>query len=352
MKIRIIFLSIAVTYICFDSMLEAEPIKTDTSIKKIIYQTGVNSLAYLPNHDIIPSFKDVMPIVPDSVWDELSRIFDTTSVLLDLEERINRSFLKNEIDCFAKLMDSLIVNYKIPNDTFSLKNFDKLTWFFDSLDSLYNVFAEDSSQQANKTSEFASNKANKKVKRKLDSKLRLADSLFLQSLTTSQKYFEKAIEEMLSAQKEFLKSLNSMMKYYFETNKDLFKEFLLQEQRLKEREERLRPHKQLDSINRKLLQKFEQENKRMLKEFQEQRDKLLKELEDLKKQIQKQNKEFFGKLHKREFSQSKLTENKGNCLNKELVEKIYKFSRKLLNLRKEYDSKILEELKRRGFIIE
>lgn len=352
MKIKIIFLSFAITCTYLSLLLEAKPKNTETYIDKIIYQTGINSLTYLPSQDIIPSFKDVMPIVPDSVWDELSKIFDTTSVLADLKERINREFLKIEIDCIAKLIDSLFDNYDIHNDPLYLKNFDRLTWFFDSLDSHYKVFEEDSSKQADKTSDSTPKKTNKKVKPKLDSKLRPADSLLLQSLTTSQKYFKKAMEEMLLAQKEFLKFLNSMMEYYFETNKGLFKEFLLQEQRIKEPEERLTPHKELDPINRKLLQQFDQENKRILKEFQNQIDTLLKELENLKNQILKQNKEFFGRLHRAGFHKSKPTEAEENCLNGDLVKKINNFFHKLLNLRKEYDSKILGELKRRGFIVE
>lgn len=354
MKIRIILLSIAITSVGLNPSLEAKPKKTKKNINKIIHQTGINSLTYLPSQDIIPSFKDVMPIVPDSVWDELSKIFDTTAVLLDLEERINREFNKIEIDCIAKFIDSLVINFDILSDTSYLRNFDKLTWFFNSLDSLSKVFDNigDFSKKADKTSDSTSKKTNKKAKRKLDSKLRPTDSLLLQSLTTNQKYFEKGFKEMLSAQKEFLKSLNSMMKYYFETNKDIFKEFLLQEQRRKELEEKLKPHKLLDSTNRKLLQQFEQENKRMLREFQEQKDKLLKELKNLKNQIQKQNKAFYDRIYRGDFFQSKPTETKENCLNKDLFEKINNFFHKLLNLRKEYDKKILDELRRRGFIVE
>lgn len=352
MKITIILLLIAITCIGLNPSLEAKPKKTNKNVNKIIYKTGINSLTYLPSQDIIPSFKDVMPIVPDSVWDEILQIFDTTALLLDLEERINREFSKIEIDCIAKFIDPLLINFDILSDTSYLRNFNKLTCFFNLLDSLYNAFEEDSSQKANKTSNSTSKKTNKKAKRKLDSKLQPTDSLLLQSLTTSQKYFEKGLEEMLSVQKEFLKSLNSMMKYYFETNKDIFKEFLLQEQRRKELEEKLKPHKMLDSTNRKLLQQFEQENKRMLKEFQEQKNKLLKELENLKNQIQKQNKAFYDRLHRGDFFQSKPTKTNENCLNKDLFGKMNNFFHKLLNLRKEYDKKILDELRRRGFIVE
>ncbi|MGQ9820073.1 MAG: hypothetical protein ACUVQ1_09170 [Candidatus Kapaibacteriales bacterium] len=354
MKTKLFFLLFAITCFFLISSLQSKPRKTDENVNKIIYQTGINSLIYLPSQDIIPSFRNVMPIVPDSVWGELSKIFDTTSVFLDLERRIKKEFPKIEIDCIAKLIDLLLSNTENPIDTSRPQNFDRTTWFFNSIDSLLNVFdnIEGLGKDAGKTSDAFGKKTKRKEKAKIESPLSSADSLFLQSLTTSQRYFEKALEEMLSAQKEYLKSLNSMVKYYLETNKDLFKEFLLQAQRAKEREERLKPHKVLDSINRKLLHQFEQKNKRTLEEFQEQKEKLLKELENLKNQLQSQNKDFYGKLRRGELYRSKPNQTEANCLNKDLLKKLNKFLNKLLNFRKEYDQKILDELKQRGFIIE
>lgn len=365
MKPKIFVLLLAIIFTTFFISSDAKPIKANTKVYKLIYQTGINSLAYLPSLDIIPSLEPMMPIVPDSVWEDLKKMFDTTKVLAELADRVSREFNEKELDCISILIDSVLDKIEMRIDTSNLLNFQKLTMFFSILDSLPKILEnslklklefdvnngsaesrfdeEDSTQDTLKTK---SNERSPKTKRSPESES------FLQSLRLNKQIWEKAVKEMFSAQKELLKSLNALLKYYLETNKDLFKEFLLQEQRFRQRQQRLRPKKQLDSASRELLKLYEEENKKLLKEFQEQKDKLLKELENLNKEMKKQSKEYYEKNRQEKPIGTVKEKIEGSCFDKELFNKARKFFYGLLNLRKEYDSKILNELKRRGYLVE
>lgn len=367
MKIKKIFLLFSFIIIAFSPLLNAKVPNKDAKIQSLIYRSGINSLAYIPSYDIIPQLKSVMPSIPDSVWFDIARIYDTTNVIKDLEKRMKTMFNNSELDCLARLFDSELEIVGKLGDTASLIDFNRLTATYKMLDSISHFIQDtlglnlnmDSSfiargnkNKAEKNSDNKTDRARKKVRSSRKEKaLSSADSMLIQSLEFISKYFEKASQRMMSAQKELLKSLNAGMKYYLEINKDLFKEYLLQEQRFRQREQKEKPRKNLDSVNRQLYQRFTEETKKLLEEFQKQREKLLDEIEKQNRSMQKQLKNWIDSLyHNESFIRPK---NEGiNCIDRNFFEKTHKFYYGLLKFRNEYDKKILEELKRRGFIVE
>lgn len=332
------------------SILNSWDIQTTQTQKiyKIIRLSGLSELATLPENDIIPVFQFALPVVPDSEWEELRKKYDSSNVVKEMADSLRKKFTQEEIDALYDLLEPferMEIEYE-PNEA-PVSNFDLTLKYLKGLDSLCShindainweqldsILGKVSFQYIDSiVDEFSRKEAKPRNQKSQDS---VPDSLAEHSLLSSIELWAKSAQQFIEAYKDYLSALQKLGEHQLQMWKGN-KEF---NKLLKDIGKRLQ----------KLLKEFEKESKEFQKKYKIEAYKIQKEIEKLQKQMkQRGNKELLpdSLFEKQENGLKKYLQK-----SKELLDKYYRFFKEYRHFRKEFEKRILEDLKRRGFIQE
>lgn len=326
---------------------DIQPTRTQ-KIYKIIRLSGLSELATLPKNDIIPVLQFALPVVPDSVWQQLIEEYDSAGVVKEMADSLQKKFTQEEIDALYDLIEPferMKIEYE-PNEL-PIPNFDLTLKYFKGLDSLCSHINDTINWQQldsilgrgsfrfidSIVDEFFRREAKA---RKQKPKSSAPDSLAEHSLLSGIDLWAKATQQFIEAYKNYLNALQKLVEaqlQMWEDNKEL-------EKLLKDMEKKLQ----------KIQREFEKESKEFQKKYKREADKIQKEVEKWKKRMeQRKNKELLpdSLLQKYENGWEKHFQKL-----KELLDKYYRFFKEYRYFRKEFEKRILEDLKWRGFIQE
>jgi F0F1-type ATP synthase membrane subunit b/b' len=353
-------------------------------VYKIIRLSGLSELATLPNNDIIPVFQFALPSIPDSAWEQLRKKYDSSNIVKEMADSLHKKFTQEEIDALYDLLEPFErMKIEYESNESPISNFDLTLKYFKGLDSLWSlldnidwqlldsilakstllnsIFGDstvlkftientyrfiDSVEKLSKNGSKAkdTDKPTTQV-RKRKPKSSVPDSLVEHSLLSIIDLWAKATQQFIEAYKNYLNALQELVKAPSQIRKDN-KEF---DKFLKDIEKKLqRMGQELEKESKELQKKYEGEVDKIQKEIE-------KEIEKLEKQMQQRENKMNEELEPLPDSSFKKYENgwdKYFQKSKELFNKYYRFFKEYRYFRKELEKRILEDLKRRGFIQE